>query len=70
MIHVPRWMIHAQRLHIHVHLHNSTQTVKLISSGVEYSPLFEIVCVHRQSHQEIRSFKLTLLAASTVSQFL
>jgi hypothetical protein len=57
------------KLLLHVQLHNSTQTANLISSQVECSQLFVIVCVYRQSYPEIRSFKHTLLTTSAVTQF-
>ena len=46
------------------------ETVKLMSSEVECSWWFEIVCIYRESYREIRSFKFKLLVERDVSQFL
>jgi hypothetical protein len=58
-----------QKLLLHVQLHNSIETVKLMSSETQCSQLFAIVCVYGQSYQKIRYVKLTLLAGIAVLQF-
>jgi len=51
-----------QKLLLPDQLPNRRETVKLISSELECSWWFEIVCIYRESYREIRSFKFTLLA--------
>ena len=54
---------------LHVQLHTSTESVKLMSSEVEFSRLFGIVCVYRDSHQEIRPFKVIQMTVIAPPKF-
>jgi hypothetical protein len=53
------------KLLLHVQLHHSREIVMLMSFEEGCSRLFEVVCIYRMSHQEVRLFKVFKITTST-----